>query len=34
VYSSFKNDSPTAVTLTIQMSEITTQTREIIEKGF
>jgi hypothetical protein len=34
VYSSFKNDGPTAVTLTISMSEIAAHTREIVEKGF
>ena len=34
VFSSFKNNAPTAVTLTISMSEVTAMTREIVEKGF
>jgi hypothetical protein len=34
VFSSFKNDSPTAVTLSITMSEVAAHTREIVEKGF
>lgn len=34
VFSSFKNDAPTSVTLSITMSEIAAHTREIVEKGF
>ena len=34
VFSSFKNNAPTAVTLTISMSEVTAMTREIVERGF
>lgn len=34
VFSSFKNDSPTAVTLTMTMTEITANTREIVDQGY
>jgi hypothetical protein len=34
VFSSFKNNAPIAVTLTISMSEVTAMTREIVERGF
>jgi hypothetical protein len=34
VFSSFKNNSPTSVTLTISMSEVTTITRETVDLGY